>query len=379
MVGNLKINFQFKFNKRFSFPPGKLIKTKSLPIEKFDTFIVHDNTNLIGAKKENDTISIFSLNFLSNNSPKIKFKFESVSFSTFYSMAICKSGAFCFLGSNDKNFFIDVFETKYSVKIGSLKIKNDVLPKSFQAIDDNLFITCKNNIILLPVCNQKLLLSQLLTKSLSIPGADNNIKTRNNKKFKDLFKIPDNDEPLTLDKMKEINNKLERNLFSLHEEMIVTLLDFCTKHYLQLKNSVNEDQLIEELRTFFNNLIKIPYNEIFLISCLKSSDITIEQYLLSIDLLIELVPLKDCSTVTWISIILDANYNKFIIKPGPETIETLNKIYDRVCKCIEFYQELGVIKTKIESLEKHEKRFINGVTRESRPIGQYCIELLTFT
>lgn len=333
---------------------------------------------MLGARKVNNTITIFLVNVPYQSKLRIIYKFESISFLTFYSMAICKSGAFCFLGKNKTNFFIDVFETQYSVKIGSMQIKNDILPKSFQTIGDNLFITCKNNIILLPVCNQKLLLSQLLTKSLSIPDVKN-IKMKNFKRFNDIFKLSEKEEPLTVDKMKEINTKLKKNFFSLHEELIVTLLDFCTKHYLQLKNTENNDsQVMEQLKIFFKNLIKIPYNEIFLISCLKSSDITIEQYLLSIELLIELVPLKDCATVTWISIILDANYNKFIIRPSPEAAETLKKTYDRICQCIEFYQELGVIKTKMEYLEKHEKQFLKRITKESKPIGQYCIELLTF-
>ncbi|KAF7493790.1 hypothetical protein SSS_08095 [Sarcoptes scabiei] len=356
---------------------------------------------LIGANQNKNTITVFSLTNLdlsendsgSNRKDANLLEFEAVGFEQLCSMVHTSNATICFLGRNVRkndslnDYILDVYETNYSTKIGHLKLESDLFPYDFCAIKNRLLIASESCIQIITIANEKLLLSKLLRNSL-MGDSGNEIKRKNFDNLIDYLgfreSIERNNQPLlTEESVVKIKTKF---LFlstrqSIPEELIVLMLCFCVKQI----ESFNGDNLQEntglhtELLELFNALIALPFNEIFLVSCLKSSSITLDQYLLIIDLLLQRWPTNDPSIITWISSVLDANHNQLIVRPSPKAIETLNKINEHISKNIDFFQGLGSVKIFLESIMKREKSFLSTISNEKRSIGQYSIEMLTFT
>lgn len=351
---------------------------------------MHSNDCLIGAAKVENKIEIYSLEPSIKNSEQIQtlYSFDSPSFELICSMKTCSNGAICLLGKKSENedlYCVEVYETHYSTKIGKLTLNEAILTEDFCSINDRLLLTTKNNIIIIPIVKQKALLSQLLTKSLSEVNGNKNIKIKNNKIIKSHLGI--NDAPITLKKIKFIEDKFNKIVNDrqedIPEEILAWMFDFLTSNYLDIHNNQdkidNAEDILSHLKNLFRVLVTLPFNELFLVSCLKLYEISFEQYLISIELLLQMFPCQECSIITWISALLDTNFSKFVIKPSKKALEILNRINENNEKNIKFYQDLGPIKTLFDSVVKREQSVLNALSNEITNVGQYSIELLSFT
>lgn len=343
------------------------------------------NQNLIGAEKENNVIRIYSLEPSISNSKQLDllYTFESTSFETICSIDACSQGAICLLGRNeDGTHCVEVYETQYCTKIGKLSFAEAVLTKDFCVIQDRIFVTCKNNILLIPVVKQATLLSQLLTKSLSIQP-DN--KSHPKKNLQQILGITFRESQMTLEEIQRLHEKwlkvVGEKCKGISEEFIVSFFDMLTRNYLQNKTTPAEDseERIGELEKIFTYLIKIPFNEVFLVSCLKSENIPFDQHLTAIEMLLEMLPCNDCSVILWISTLLDTNFTRFLIKPSDEAKDILKRIDNSLNESIDFYEELGPVKTVFDAIVKRDQAVLSALTNQITPIGQYAIEMLSFT
>src|SRR5699024_3074783 len=106
--------------------------------------------------------------------------------------------------------------------------------------------------------------------------------------LKSFLEVDVDEGQLSLKKIKRISDKIRKlsNANDIPEEIVVALFDFCTAKYLSIDQCVDErrEDILQVLRTIITFLVKLPYNEHFLISCLKSSSWRLEQYLLAFDL-----------------------------------------------------------------------------------------------
>ena len=306
-------------------------------------------------------------------------------------MAICHSGAYGFIGrKSNGQFVVDVFECTYCIRIGSLNLDlGDVFFQRFCALIDTLVVTSANCILFLPISNQKPLLSQLLTKGLTescFEGTTNQIRMANNNQFKERLGIQefsiddDNDQTISLEHLNQMNTNFDvisGQQHGLSEEIIAQMLHFCTKQHLALSTD-SDDQRLEQIHDLFEKLVKLPFNETFMISCLKSCRISSPQSLLAIEWILDLLPSDNCYLLSWISVLLDANYHQFIVRPNIQVLHTLKRIRQRIDDNIDFYQQLSSIESFIELFDKRNRSLWKAINADSSEnIGDYCIELLT--
>ena len=351
--------------------------------------------SLIGACKVANKINFYSLEPTTTStdsaSKELLFTFDSNLSDTVCSLASCNQGAICVLIEksvpNEPLYQLQVFEIQYHTKIGELNFSEQIFTWDFHVVNNNAVITCKNNVIVVPILKETIRLSQLLTKNFT-EEQKNEVKKRNTEKFKEFLGIPEQEEVTDLAQIRELNSKfnkiIDENRDDIPEELIVSLFNYFTRNSLLIKNKASEikhrHQMLTELERFFGLLVKLPFNEIFLVSCLKSSGTTFAQCLLAIEWLLNLMPSKNpYSIITWISALLDANFRHFIINPSPDSQAALNRIYFHLNRCINFYEELGPIKTMFESLVKRNNTVVAAISNETYSIGQYAIELLSFT
>ncbi|OTF84177.1 hypothetical protein BLA29_002010 [Euroglyphus maynei] len=355
----------------------------------YDTF-GFDGYRLLGAIKHDDCIKVYEL--MTENQIH---QFELPSFDTLCSMAICKSGAYGFIGRRSNGqFVVEVYECTYCIRIGSLNLDlGDVFFQRFCALDDTLVVTSVNNILFLPISNQKPLLSQLLTKGLSetcIDGPTNQIRMTNNSQFRERLGIlnfsidEDDNHTITLERISQMNTNFDviaRQHQGLPEEIIAQVLYFCTKQHLGLSATMtadSDDRRLQQIRDLFEKLVKLPFNETFMISCLKSCRITAPQSLLAIEWILDLLPSDNCYLLSWVSVLLDANYHQFIVRPNSQVLLTLEQIRQRIDDNIDFYQQLSSVESLIELISKKDHSLWKAINVDSSEnIGDYCIELLT--
>lgn len=344
----------------------------------------------IGASKKDGKIMFYSLEPVQGCKSEPLFSFDTDPEDTLCSIASCRSGAIAILSEKADNestlFQVQVFDKNYGIQIGEYNISEPIFTHDFAIVGDTLVITCKNHVTMVPIQKRSIRLSQLLTRNI-VDDEKNHVKTKNSEKFRKLVGVSEQEQLHDLTRLKLINVKFseiaEKNLEDIPEELIVSLFDFFTRNYLSIKEGGgqlkdNKEAVMGELEAVFGHIAKLPYNEVFLVSCLKSSSITFAQYLLAIEWLINMMPCKDLSIISWMSALLDANFSQFIIKPNAEAQAALNRIYFHLNRSIRFYEDLGPIKTIFESLVKRDNFVATALTSEPS-IGQYSIELLSFT
>ncbi|KAJ6222259.1 hypothetical protein RDWZM_000804 [Blomia tropicalis] len=372
---------------------------KLVNAEKVDTWAYHHGIDcLIGAAKSNDgkKILIYSLepsNETANSDKRnIVFEFDTnpSDISEICSIGVCQNGYICLLikkRTNEHNYRLQVFETKYNTMISEFNLTEPILKEnSLKVINNSVLVTCKNNVRVFPILKRKLFLSQLVTKDLD-ESVKSQLKSENISRLKKNLGIECSllDDNLNQSQLIIVNKKFEKliskNNGDFPEELIISLFDDCTRTFISVSNSSteNKEQILHELENFFGLIIKIPFNEIFLVSCLKSSNISFEQHQLAIDFLLNRLPCKDCSVILWISAILDTNFRQFIIKPNDETQAIVTKINQKLEKSILFYEELSPIKSLLDTLLKGNQQILKALTNEDEKVGQYSIDLLSFT
>lgn len=350
----------------------------------------------IGSMKKEDKIHFYSLepaddgSAVQSSSPLFTLNVEASD--KVCSIASCSKGAIVVLTEVAENsetlFQVHVFETKYCMKIGELGLSEAVYANDFTVVHDNVLITCKNNIVLAPIHKQTVRLSELMHKSYNEEEKRANFSA----KFKALVSVGEHEQLRNCDSLGKVNktfSTLIRDIINkrpsegLPEELIVSLFNFCTRNYLEISGDSAEvdhrEILLGQYKHFFGHLAKAPYNEAFLVSCLKKSSITMAQYLLAIDWLLALMPYTDISPISWISSLLDANYRQFVIKPSAEVKAALKRVAENVNRSIHFYEDLGPIKTLFEAIIVADKPVASLLTPNETNIGFYSIELLSFT
>lgn len=348
-----------------------------------------DGYRLLGATRHEECIKVYEL----LTESKV-LQFERPSFETLCSMAICQSGAYGFIGRRSNGqFVVEVYESTYCIRIGSLNLDlRDVFFQRFRAFADTLVVTSANNILFLPISNQKPFLSQLLTKGLSESNLDcptNEIRMANHSQFKEQLGIlissidEDEHQTISLERLIQMNKNFDvivRQHQGLPEEIIAQVLFFCTQKHLELSTATTDldNQRSQQIRQLFQKLVKLPFNETFMISCLKSCRVSASQSLLAIEWILDLLPSDNCYLLSWISVLLDANYHQFIVRPNSQVLQTLKHISHRIDDNIDFYQQLSPIESLIELIGKRNSSLWKAIHSDSSEnIGDYCIELLT--
>lgn len=293
--------------------------------------------------------------------------------------------------NSDTLFQVQVYETKYCTKIGELNLSEAVYANDFTVVHDKVLITTKSNIVLVPIDKQTVRLSELMHRSINAEEKAANFSG----KFKALIGVGEQEQLRSVNHLVKVNkmfagftsNKNNKRPLppteELPEELIVSLFNFTTRNYLEVQGDPGEvngrSNLLKGFEVLFGHLTKLPYNEAFLVACLKRSSITMAQHLLAIDWLLAKMPYTDISPLTWISSLLDANFRQFVIKPSDELRAALKRVAEQVNRSIHFYEGLGPVKTLFEALTTGDKTVHSLLSPSETNIGVYSIELLSFT
>lgn len=346
--------------------------------KKFDAWaLLKSNGSLIGAKKVSGQVKICSLE--PSSCCDELFSFGCTTLNTISAMGTCSNGNICLMGDHDNNQVLELYETKYWIKVGQFIVNDPVLQLS--VVDDKVYLACKTSILIVPIQHKQVLISQLVTGDLS---DQNEIKLANCENLKTFLGISET--KVALGKMKKINRKLDmliKNRFGdISEEIIVQLFDFCTKAYLNVEDNEFSVEIKEELKLFFESFVKLPFNDVFMVSCFKSStNMTSEQFMTAINWLLDMKCSKNEAAIfTWLSVLVDVNFVKLVLTPNQNDFESLHRMYDHIESRICLYEEMGTVKAMFDSLIEKQKSFFSKIAQnETRSVGQYSIELLSFS
>ena len=326
--------------------------------------LCHKTASILSVNYSDKELTLFSLN---GESETNLFKLNSSLIKTVYCLGTTSGGSVCLIGeTKNNNFSIELWELKYGSVLGRILLPYEPLINDCKVIDDMLFITCLKGIVLVPIKIQSISLSQIVGKNLNKELIiDSKLNQQLNQICEDLKSEQ------SLDEINERFKDIQQISGNISEDIILKLLIISSQ---QLRETNNES-----LKMFFGKLVSLPFNELFMISILKSFKLKFQQILSLLESLTDLLPSNNSSIIDWISLIIDSHMNQFIMNPNEDTIKSIEKIQLKIDTFCQFCEQLGQINTFFEIIlsKKLHKSVVNRGSGLSKPQkGQYCMEIL---
>jgi hypothetical protein len=322
-------------------------------------------SSLLAVDNSSDHLLIYSLN---GKTEKLLFKLESTSIKSVISFGTTSNGSICLIGKTiDGNYSLELWETKYGTKLGEICLPYEPIVNDCKVIDDTIYITCYKGVLSIPIKTQSVCLSQIVGKTKS---NESNLELNFCNELKEICADFDSAKDQSYDDISERFSRLIKQINgNIPEDIILQLFNVCSLKLM--------DSNCDELKKIFNELVSLPFNDVFMISKLKSSPLKFDQILLSLDLLSELLPSTNCAVIDWMCILIDSYMNQFIVNPNENTIRVIKHISSKIEHFSQFYEKMGDIKNLFDIImANNNKNMINSSNFPKPKRGQYSIELL---
>ena len=329
--------------------------------------LCHKLSAILAANRLGEQLVVYSLD---GNTESVLLTLNSSSIDKVYSLGTTSAGSVCLIGkTKDSNFLMELWETTYGTLLGRKTLPYEPFTNDCKIIDNTVLMTGFKGILSIPIKTQTICLSQIVGNNKRHESAlDSQLNQQLNQICDDL----DSSTEQSFDEISERFTEIVRQISgNIPEEIILRLLSLCSQKLTQTESN--------SLKCFFNRLVCLPFNDLFMISKLKSSKLNFNQIVLILQQLIELLPSNNCAIIDWISIIIDSHINQFIVNPSEETIKVIETIASKVDYFCQFCEQLDQIKTFFDiilskNMNKSVDKYGLGLVKPNR--GQYCIESL---
>ncbi|XP_054157753.1 uncharacterized protein LOC128956095 [Oppia nitens] len=331
-------------------------------------------TILSVAKKSPTNDNQFVIYSMDGQSVTELFPLVGTSMKRIISLSATRLGSVCIIGQTmDGNYGMELWESQYGSRLGGrqLVLPYEPMPNDSTVIDDTVFITCFKGILAIPLRVQTISLSQIVGK-VKTSAKQSDFESDINKQLKSICE--DFQKVKTDDSFDEIINRLtvivEQMNGIIAEEFILKLVRICSTKIQENRNS-------EDLRTLLETLLSLPFNDMFMISQLKSSQLSWDQILVILELLSDLLPSSKHQIFDWISILMDSHIQEFLMNPNDTTVKVLEQIDSKVDLSGQLFENMDQIMALMDRIRHKDKLLIND-NKSIQPIGQYCIQILRF-
>lgn len=320
----------------------------------------HKTSAVLAVSQSENHLSLFSLNGQTENR---RFELTSSSIKSVISVCATAGGSVSVIGRiGNSDFAVELWEPRYGSKLAQLELPYEPIANDSKVIDNNLVITCFKGLILIPILYETVSLSQLIDKVKS----NNPIReTQLNPEFTQICDDLSSDNIQSFDEFTRRFEDIVRQRNSLiPEEVILDLL---------IRSSKISETKRQSLSEFFKILFSLPFNELFMISRIKSLKLNLTEVSSILKLLIDTLSLNNYAIVDWISILIDAHIHLLIVNPNEEVIQLMEAIDLQIDRLGDLCHQLGPSKTLLELILAKKGRNWAAPKR-----GEYCLELLRF-